>query len=347
MVPNEQVNADALLTSLPTNLHNIDLYVGTTQAMQRVAVQIQRVAASSCDSVLIIGETGTGKELVARAIHVLGDRKRQTFFPVNCATIPATLAESQLFGAERGAFTNAQKHKGFIEMADRGTLFLDEIVELSPEVQRVLLRFLEDHRFRRLGGNRLLSADVRIVSATWRNIETAIAASEFREDLYYRINTIIIYLPALRERREDIPALFHSCLTQVAQRLEIATIPECSPEAMVLLQAHNWRGNIRELRNVAENILLFNNKSMITPGDLPSHIQRATSKPSAPAPVSPLELIAHMQLPTEPFDLRAATHLLEQIFIQQAMERTQSNQSKAAALLGYSRDELRQRLKRM
>jgi transcriptional regulator with GAF, ATPase, and Fis domain len=217
------------------------------------------VVAPTDSTVLLLGETGTGKELVARSVHSLSSRRGKTFVKLNCAAVPAGLLESELFGHEKGVFTGAVNQKvGRIELADKGTLFLDEIEELPIELQPKLLRVLQDREFERLGGVHTLHVDVRIISATNRDLRQDIAAKKFREDLFYRLNVFPIDLPSLRQRRCDIPTLVHHFVRKHAARMgkHIDIVPD---ETMTVLQNWNWPGNIRELENMIERMVILNN----------------------------------------------------------------------------------------
>ena len=230
--------------------------IGQSPALREV-LKKARVVAPTDSTVLLLGETGTGKELVARSVHALSSRRDKTFIKLNCAAVPSGLLESELFGHEKGAFTGAVSQKvGRIELADKGTLFLDEIGELPLELQPKLLRVLQDRDFERLGGVRTLHVDVRIISATNRDLRQDIADRKFREDLFYRLNVFPIELPALRERRSDIPILVHHFVQKHAARMgkHIEVVPE---ETMAVLQNWNWPGNIRELENMIERMVIM------------------------------------------------------------------------------------------
>ncbi|MBL9126293.1 MAG: sigma-54-dependent Fis family transcriptional regulator [Verrucomicrobiales bacterium] len=229
--------------------------VGTGRAMQRLYKEIGRVAAKPV-SVLIRGETGTGKELVARAIYQHGARSRAAFIAINCAALPENLLESELFGHERGAFTGADRRRiGRFEQAHGGTLFLDEIGDLPPQTQVKLLRVLQQNTFQRLGGAETVTADVRLIAATHRDLETMIREGRFREDLFHRLDVVALHVPALRERREDIPCLVRHFLDKYAAVFSME-VPTVSPEAMVMLQSESWPGNVRELENVTRRLML-------------------------------------------------------------------------------------------
>jgi nitrogen regulation protein NR(I) len=233
-----------------------DALVGQSQAMQAIYKEIGRVASKPVN-VLIRGETGTGKELIARAIYQHSDRAQEPFVAINCAAIPETLLESELFGHERGAFTGAEERRiGRFEQADHGTIFLDEIGDMTFGTQVKLMRVLQEKCLQRLGGKETIKVDVRVLAATHRDLETAILQKQFREDLYYRLSVVVINLPSLRQRREDIPLLVRHFLQKHGPELGNAK-PSIHPEAMDFLQAHNWPGNVRELENVIRKALLL------------------------------------------------------------------------------------------
>jgi DNA-binding NtrC family response regulator len=257
--------------------YKFDEIVGSSGKMRDVYKVIERVANSNA-TVLVRGESGTGKELVARAIHFNSSRAAKPFIAVSCAALPETLLESELFGHEKGAFTGAAGQKaGRFELANQGTLFLDEIAEVSLSMQVKLLRVLQERKFERIGGTKTLSMDVRMIAATNRNLEEAVAMSEFREDLYYRLQVIQIFLPPLRDRREDIPPLVEHFVekfnTQNSRSIKFA-----SPECMDLLMKYDWPGNIRELENAIERgiVLADPASEYITPDLLPVAIQSAS-----------------------------------------------------------------------
>jgi DNA-binding NtrC family response regulator len=268
-----QNRAIALETRLQRAEGRSDL-VGSSAPMQRVQKLIDRIAPTD-SAVLILGETGTGKEMVARRIHDQSDRRNEPFVAVNCGAIPENLVESELFGHRRGAFTGADSNRtGLFEVANGGTLFLDEFGELDRAMQVKLLRFLESGEIRRVGDNEPAHVDVRIVCATNRELQQMVQRGQFREDLYFRINTFEIYLPPLRERLEDIPAL---ALHLIARHLKRDSVPETilPPETIRLLQAHSWPGNIRELGNVLEHALILSDGEVLKPSDLPRSLQKS------------------------------------------------------------------------
>jgi DNA-binding NtrC family response regulator len=234
----------------------VEWVVGETPVMERIVHEAERAANASV-SVLITGETGTGKEILARAIRTMGPRADKPFVPINCAALPETMIESELFGHEAGAFTGAQKRKsGLIEVADSGILFLDEISSTRPEMQAKLLRVLDEQRFRRVGGVNEITVDIQIVAASNRDLPTMVKDGSFREDLFYRLKVVDLHLPPLRERLDDIPALVGTFIRQINSRTANA-VTGISPRAIDMLKVHTWPGNIRELRHAIERAMLF------------------------------------------------------------------------------------------
>ncbi len=300
--------------------------VGSSEALCQVDTLCQRVAPSNA-TVLLLGETGTGKELTARYIHQLSGRRSKPFIGTNCAALTETLLESELFGHERGAFTGAVGRKaGRFELADGGTLFLDEIGEISPALQVKLLRVLQEREFVRVGGTQSIACDVRVIAATNRDLQSAVSDGEFREDLFYRLNVFPIRLPPLRERREDIPLLVEQFVAQSAGRLNVG-VPSVSTDALAILASHHWPGNIRELQNVVERMVLMCDGGEILPMHVPREIA-ATAR--------------------ETIDVQPESGLrgYERAMIIQALNGTKWNQTRAAEVLGISRDNLRYRLKK-
>jgi DNA-binding NtrC family response regulator len=327
--------------------------IGASAPMVRLRKKIERIAKSKTDTVLIFGESGSGKELAARAVHEWSANPNDPFVEINCASIPETLLESELFGYEKGAFTDAKERKiGLFEIARTGSVFLDEIGEMPLKVQAKLLRILEYRRFKRLGGTRDLEFSGRIIAATNRRLEEEIVRGEFRQDLYYRINAISLFVPPLRDRKEDIPALVDYLLQKICKALEI-DVPQVSPEAIEVLKAYPWRGNVRELKNVLQRCLVFNEPKVIKPDDLElPEVSRAT-EPHAPTHQPTIELRENKDkapmgqpgsfvLPSE----GVALEDVEKSFLVQALERSRYNQSKACLLLGISRHALRYRLEK-
>lgn len=302
--------------------------VGDSPAMQSVLQMVQQVAPSSAP-VLITGETGTGKELIARAIHSLSPRERQALIAVNCGALPENLLESELFGYEKGAFTGAAARKpGRLELADGGTLFLDEIGDMPLSMQVKLVRVLQEHEFERVGGTQTVKVDFRIVSATHRNLKDQIAKGLFREDLYYRLSVIPIQLPSLRERAADIPLLVQHFVQKLSSG---RTPPVVGASAMAALKRYPWPGNIRELENVVERAVILAGSGQIDLIHLPREIAGATQM-----------LSEEFVLPEEGVQLEE----VEKSLIRQALRRTDGNQTKAATLLGISRPTLIYRMEK-
>jgi len=254
--------------------------IAKSSKMQRV-IEVIKIVAKSNATVLITGESGTGKELVARAIHSQSHRQGKPFVAVSCAALPESLLESELFGHEKGSFTGAYaQKKGKFEFANRGTLFLDEVGEMSANIQVHLLRVLEEKEFTRVGGNEPIKVDVRVISATNKDLKRAIATGEFREDLYYRLNVVTIELPPLRERKEDVPLLAQHFLNKFALENQ-KEITGFSPEATEFLLGYDWPGNVRELENAIERAVILAKDSLITVADLPQeNISLARSAPT-------------------------------------------------------------------
>lgn len=264
---------NARLRSQLEDKYNFDNIIGAGGGMQGVVETIRKISASDAN-ILVLGESGTGKELIARSIHANSKRKEGPFVAVNCASLPNALLESELFGHEKGAFTGAHTSKaGLMELAHRGTLFLDEIGEMNKEIQAKLLRALELRAFRRVGGTKEIEVDIRILAATNRDLEEATIKGEFREDLYYRLNVITLYLPALRERPQDITLLARHFLEQFSEKAG-KTIPTISAPAMQILVGYLWPGNVRELKNIMERAVALCEGDVIIPGDLPERLHQ-------------------------------------------------------------------------
>lgn len=290
-----------------------------------------RVAPSSA-TVLIQGETGTGKELFARLIHQASERSNAPFVAVNCGAIPEGLIESELFGHERGAFTGAhQRRIGHFEQADGGTLLLDEIGELPPDVQVKLLRFLQERQFQRVGGERVVDADVRIISATHQDLESRLRDKKFREDLYYRINVIVLEIPPLRERKEDIPILVDHFISRFAGRYR-SPVQSVSREAMDLLMKYDFPGNVREMENIIERGVVIARGDVITSSELPFGAKNLDNKDKSAG--------------AEEGTLQEAVEAVEMRMMNQALSETAGNQSRAAEKLGLSERMLRYKLKK-
>jgi DNA-binding NtrC family response regulator len=293
--------------------------VGKSAKMQKLLEQIQLIGPSD-STVLIVGETGTGKELLAKAIHQLSLRQDRSFYAVNCAALTESLLESELFGYEKGAFTGAAaQKKGIFETAQGGTLFLDEIGEISLNMQAKLLRVLEEQEIQRIGGRETIPIDIRVLSATNRNLEECVATGKFRSDLYYRLNVISLHIPPLRERREDIPLLatYFVNLFSKKQRKESFTLTR---EALGALMSHAWPGNIRQLRNVIERAVVLGRDQVITPEDLTLPGREPSEKEEE-----------------EPVKFHDAVDSYKRSIVEQALDRTGGNQTRAAELLGLQR----------
>jgi len=319
--------------------------IGEGEVMRAVQKLIDKVAASA-SPVLVLGESGTGKELVAREIHRRSARSGGPFVAVNCAALSEGVLESELFGHEKGAFTGAMTgRKGRFELADGGTLFLDEIGELPAAVQVKLLRVLQDTEFERVGGNKTIRVDTRIVAATHKDLKKAIPKGEFREDLYYRLNVISIELPPLRDRREDIPALAEHFLARYAR--ELAKPARMSAEVLDRLIHYRWPGNIRELQNVLERAVVLCEGEQLTVADLPREILEPAGTPAPePAPSAALVEATEPGSPEHPTDLTARLDALEKAIILEALQKFRWNQTKVAAALGLKRSSLQYKMKK-
>ncbi len=259
-----------------TSILETEMVIGDTQIMKQIMHEAERAAQASV-SVLLTGETGTGKEVLARSIHSFGPRADTPFIPINCAALPDTMIESELFGHEAGAFTGAQKKKpGLIEIADGGILFLDEISSTKQEMQAKLLRVLDEQKFRRVGGVKEIAVDVQIIAASNRNLPAMIEEGTFREDLYYRLKVVDLHLPPLRERIVDLPALTGNFIRQINLRVG-GVVEGITPRALDALKAHSWPGNIRELRHVVERAILFCDEENIDLAHLPPDIRDLAS----------------------------------------------------------------------
>jgi transcriptional regulator with PAS, ATPase and Fis domain len=304
------------------------------------ALELVRKAARSEANVLVLGESGTGKELVARAIHANSPRAQYPFVPVDCASLPENLLESELFGHEKGAFTGAAAMKpGLMETADRGTLFLDEIGELPQGLQAKLLRAIQERRIRRVGGTREIAVDVRVVSATNRNLRELAARGEFREDLFYRINVIDIVLPPLRDRKGDVTLLAYIFLRNFTEGREGPR--GFTAEALELLEAYDWPGNIRELRNVVERACALADADMISPADFPAHLAAQSRRSAESSPPSPSQAADDDTLK---LTLKEAKERwigqLEASYVAEVLRREGGNVSQAARAAGVDRKTL-------
>jgi two-component system, NtrC family, response regulator AtoC len=307
----------------------INRIVGDSPRMMQLKTLLQKIAASPASTVLLTGESGTGKDLAAKTIHYNSDRAPKPFMNITTSAVPEALLESELFGHERGAFTDARQQKiGLLETADGGTVFLDEIGEMVPALQAKLLRFLEEKAFKRVGGAADVRVDVRVIAATNRDLEQAVKEGKFREDLYYRLNVMQITLPPLREHTADI-ALLINYYIDVFNREFRKQVRGVTPEGMELLRAYRWPGNIRELRNAVERAMLFAEGEWLAVEDFPFSGRRTTAA-------------RLMELPEDGVNLEA----LERELVVQALRRTGGNQTKAATLLGLNRDQIRYRVEK-
>ena len=327
---------NARLRAEQLRMGRIEEIVGNSQAIEEVRKLIKRIAGLS-STVLIKGESGTGKELVARAIHRLSPRCERAFVAINCAGIPEPLLESELFGHKKGAFTGAiADKKGLFEAAHRGTLLLDEVGDMPPALQMKLLRVLDQQLIRPVGTSQHLEVDVRLISASNKNLEEEVKHGRFREDLFYRLNVIPITLPSLQQRREDIPLLVNHFVAKYADSLG-KKVTSVSPEAMSLLDRFKWPGNVRQLENTLERAAALCNGPTIEPEDLPRNIVEYC--PEFHEEVLPI-------LPQKGVDLERKTEALEKSLIAQALVKTQYSQKKAAELLNLPVRSLRYRLKK-
>jgi two-component system response regulator AtoC len=328
---------NAYLRSQLEDRYRIDGLVGHSAAMRGLFQLLQTVAATS-STVLITGETGTGKELAARAIHHGSTRRANRFVAINCSAIPETLLEAELFGHVRGAFTGAVANRqGRLEQAHKGTLFLDEIGTMSPALQAKLLRVLQEREFERVGESHTVKIDVRVIAATHSDLAAMVAAGEFREDLFYRLNVIPVQLPPLRERREDIPLLVRHFLQKLASDSGRGA-QTVSQEALRRLMAYRWPGNVRQLENAVERAMAFSHgRTQIEIQDLPPDIQNQ----AAPADS------ADVWFPEEGLDFASYIEGVELSLIRRSLDRTQGNKRQAAKLLNLKRTTLIEKLKRL
>jgi DNA-binding NtrC family response regulator len=305
-----------------------DAIIGASPAMQQIKSLLARVASSPASTVLLTGETGTGKDLAAKAIHFNSSRATRSFVNITCSALPEQLLESELFGHERGAFTDARQQKrGLFETADAGTIFLDEIGEMTPALQSKLLRFLEEKTFKRVGGLSDVRVDVRVIAATNRDLEEEVKAGKFREDLFYRLQVMPIMLPPLRERRGDVPLVANYFIDRFNREFR-KRVRGLSPAAAEVLEHYQWPGNIRELRNAIERAMLLIDREWLEPDNFTTLTRTVTP--------------AQFRLPPEGVNLED----VERQLLAQALERAGGNQTQAAHLLGINRDQVRYRLEK-
>jgi two-component system, NtrC family, response regulator AtoC len=325
----------AHLRSEQTRKYGITNLIGQSQHMQNVLAMVEKIARSDASTVLIQGESGTGKELIAKAIHWESARAEKPFMAINCAAVPETLLESELMGYEKGAFTDAKvQKKGLFETADGGTIFLDEIGDMEPGMQAKLLRVLEERAFRRVGGTKEIPVDVRIISATNKDLLKAIEEKTFRNDLYYRLQVIPIFLPPLRERRDDILPLAEHFIQHFNREFG-KNVRGISKMAEKFLSDYPWPGNIRELKNIIERAIILENEETLLLEHLPQELVAKTGLSGSGGP-------AGFRLPPEGIDIED----VERELIRQALEISEGNQSKAARKLSLGIDAFRYRMKK-
>ena len=324
------------LKSEQQDKYSFENIIGQSEAMGKVVAIARKIAESDATTVLIQGESGVGKDVMAKTIHYNSARTDKPFIEVTCTALPETLVESELFGHEKGAFTDAKTaKKGLFELADGGTIYLDEIGDMKPSTQSKLLRVIEERTFKRIGGLRDIKVDVRVITATNKDIEKAVKDGEFREDLYYRIKIIPIYIPPLRERKEDIIPLIMHFIRVFSKEIK-KDVKSLDTEAENMLLRYHWPGNVRELKNVVERVFILESGSIIYLQHLPIEIISYTHKTAEAKEKAPL------RLPSEGVSLEN----IEREFIQQALQMSNGNQTKAAKLLNLTRDALRYRMQK-
>jgi transcriptional regulator with PAS, ATPase and Fis domain len=318
---------------------SVDRIVGISEHIQDVRELIKKIASSEASTILIQGESGTGKDLVAHAVHYESSRRERPFFAINCAAIPENLMESELFGHEKGAFTDASaQKKGMFEIADGGTLLLDEVSEMTLGMQAKLLRVLEGQSFRRVGGVKNITVDVRVIVASNRNLEEAVRTNKFRQDLYFRLAIIPLYLLPLREHKKDIPALLEHFIQHYNQKFG-KSIQGLTKEADELLINYDWPGNVRELKNAIERVMILAEGNRVSAKYLPIRIAEGGIMP---IPMNERNNNERIQLPSGGISL----HNVEKELIKQALQQSRGNKSTAAKLLHITRDTLRYKVKK-
>jgi two-component system response regulator AtoC len=314
--------------------YNFKNFIGKSPVMQEIFEKVKKIGQSKASTILIQGESGTGKELVARAIHESSNGGNRPFLEINCAALPESLLESELFGHEKGAFTDAKfRKKGLFELAENGTIFLDEIGEMGITLQSRLLRVIENKTFRRVGGVKDLRVNTRIISATNRDIQKAIKDGHFRNDLYYRLQVIPIYLPPLRERKQDIPLIANHFIALFNKEFS-KNIKKVNSKMSTLLRNYSWPGNVRELKNVIERAILLEAEDELLPEHLPTEISMGESPAESGLDMESLDGLY-------PLGLKE----MEKILINRTLKETNGNKSKAARILGISRQTLREKTK--
>jgi two-component system nitrogen regulation response regulator GlnG len=341
------MRAPAVVTEAPPDDDVEGAVIGSCPAMREVYKAVGRVAGQNVP-VLILGESGTGKELIARAVYQHGSRARAPFLALNCAAIPETLLESELFGHEKGSFTGADRRRiGKFEQCNGGTLFLDEIGDMPPALQAKILRLLQEQAFERVGGNETIRTDVRLIAATHRDLKALSEEGKFRQDLYYRLGVFTIDLPPLRERGDDLPLLTQHFVRRFSRELE-KEVREVAPEATARLSAYSWPGNVRELQSVLKQALLQASGPVLLPAFLPD-LSEGHAEPAAPAAANEeaagLEAFIRRQLGPDARDLYAEVHReADRLLLPRVLEYTRGNQFQAARLLGIARQTLRRKL---
>jgi len=309
--------------------------IGDSESIEKIFETVEKVADTD-STILVLGESGTGKELIAKAIHYNSYRREGPFVPVNCAAIPSELLESELFGHEKGAFTNAIRTRiGRFELANGGTLFLDEIGDMSPNLQGKLLRVLQERQFDRVGGIKTIRTDIRVIAATHQNLKKRVEEGKFREDLYYRLNVIPIEIPPLRKRVSDIPLLVRHFIDQF-NKSKKREIQDIDAEALKRLMQYPWPGNVRELENVIERVVILSSNDVLTVDDLPEKFQS----------LGETSQVVSMGIPEEGISLDSAVSEFERTLILQALNKTGWVKNKAAQLLNLNRTTLIEKIKR-
>ncbi len=322
-----------------------DYVPGESPQMKEIYEIVKRIAQSDTTTILIQGESGTGKEMIATMIHRYSSRRDQPFLEINCASLPEELLESELFGHERGAFTDAKSQKvGLLELANKGTLFLDEIGEMSLTIQVKLLRVLERMTFRRVGGTKDIKVSVRIISATNSDLEAGVKKKAFREDLYYRLKVVPIFIPPLRERKEDIYLLLRHLLNHFNKQFNKG-FQEIDDAAYDVILNYPWPGNIRELKNMVERVVLLEDDTVLRAQHIPASIRQGLSSEKELSGVRRLELALSRPFPEDGIDFEDLLGSVESEIIEKAMREADGNQSAAARLLRLNRDKIRYRLK--